>query len=175
MSAKKILSEVSLESAVAEVCRRKLSRASLQAQMEAEVTEVQKTYAKAIAHLGDEIAALEELVYEHCLANRGVLFPEKKSRETASAVFGFETTPPRVETVSRKVTWKEVVKRALRLDWAKKYVTTPDAVPNKQSLIADRNVLTAGQKSDLGVQFLQDEMFFIRPKSEIAEGTSKEV
>lgn len=167
-----IISTDGLEAAVAEVCRMKLKIAAQKAEMEAEVAAVQKRYAARIAGAIQDTAALETLVYEYCLQHRAQLFAERKSRENTAADYGFEITPPRVETVNRKITWREVVKRIMRLPWAVDYVTHPDPMPNKQALIADRAKLSPEQCQQIGIQFAQDEQFFIRPKSEVAEDTS---
>ena len=122
----------------------------------------------------EAIAELEGRVQEYCTAHRAVLFADKKSRETPLAVFGFETTPPRVETASKKIHWKDVVARLLRLAWGKAYVRLPKPQPDKEALLADREKLTAEQLVAAGIQFCQDEQFFIRPKPETAAASVKE-
>lgn len=167
----KIISPESLDAHVAEIVRLKLRHAATTARMETEVVTVQKKFAAPLAELCDELKTREADAQEYCEAHRAVLFPEKKSRETNTAVIGFELTPPRVETSSKKIHWKDVVARLLRLPWGKAYVRTADPKPDKEALLADREKLTAEQLTSAGIQFLQDEQFFIRPKSEIAEAT----
>lgn len=170
----KITSPEALDSAVAEVVRLKIEHTSLVAAKEAEVAAVDKRHQAGITSKESEIAAAEERVQEYCLAHRPELFIEKKSRETSLAEFGFELTPPRVETTSRKVTWKDVVARLLRLPWGKAYLNHPEPKPDKNALLADREKFTTEQLTAAGIQFVQDEQFFIRPKPETAEETVRE-
>lgn len=158
---------------VAEVVRLKLQHAALTAEMESEVTAVQKRFAARLDTLAQKIGERETSVQHYCRAHRAALFPDKKSLETPSALVGFELNPWRVVTSGRKVTWKDVLERLLRLPWGRSYVRTPAPVPDKEALLADREKLTAEQLTAAGVGFAQDEQFFIRPKSEIAEATVK--
>ena len=117
------------------------------------------------------MAAAESDIAAYCDAHRPELFPEKKSRETTLAVFGYELTPPRVETSSRKIKWADVLARLLRLPWGKAYCVATGYKLDKNALLADREKLTAEQLTAAGIQFAQDEQFFIRPKPETAEET----
>jgi phage host-nuclease inhibitor protein Gam len=124
--------------------------------------------ANTLTSLTDKISDEEDYVRDYCDANRATLFPDKKSRETALAVFGFELTPHRVETTSRRITWKDVVARLLKLAWGKAYLTQAEPKPDKNALLADREKLTPKQLTSAGIQFCQDEQFYIRPKLETA-------
>lgn len=158
-----------LDARVAECCRSKIKFTGAKAEMEAAVAAVQRTYAPRLAVLVEEIEEREAEILDYCAAHRKELFPDKKSRETASAVIGFELTPPRVETANRKVTWKEVVRRLIGLPWGGAYLTQPEPKPAKDALLADRDRLTAEQLTAAGIRFEQDEQFFIRPKAETAD------
>ena len=82
---------------------------------DAEIAALQKKHQTGISELLERISAEETDVRDYCEVHRAELFPDKKSRETALAVFGFELTPHRVETTSRRITWKDVVARLLKL------------------------------------------------------------
>lgn len=161
----------SLDAAVADVVRLKILHTRARADKDAETAAVEKRHQERIQHYTDQIAELEGRVQDFCRAHRAALFDDKKSRETSLAVFGFELTPHRVETTSKKVRWKDVVARLLRLSWGKAYVRTPEPQPDKQALLADREKLTPEQCTAAGITFAQDEQFFIRPKPETAEDT----
>ena len=167
----KITSLESLDAHVAEACRLKLQLAADTAQMEARIAEIQKMHAAGQAALKKDIANLEADVMAYCEANRSLIFTNRKSRETASACFGFELTPHRVETASRKIKWADVVTRLLRLSWGKAYIRLADPKPDKEALLSDREKLSPEQLTAAGIQFCQDEQFFIRPKSNVAEAT----
>lgn len=165
-----ITSNEALDAAVAEIVRLKIKHTATRAEADEEIARLEKRFQNKLTALADDIAAGEAEVRDYCEAHQAELFVEKKSRETALAVFGFELTPPRVETSSRKVTWKDVVARLSRLTWGRAYVRTPEPKPDKEALLADREKLTPEQQTAAGIQFAQGEQFFIRPKPETASG-----
>lgn len=169
-----ITSVEGLDAAVAEVVRLKIELTRATAEKDGEVAEVEKRHQGGITSLQEEIGVAEGRVQEYCVAHRGRLFVEKKSRETSLAEFGFELTPPRVETANRKIKWKDVVTRLKRLGWGKAYLRTPPAKPDKEALLGDREKLSAEQLTAAGICFEQDEQFYIRPKPETAAETVKE-
>ena len=167
-----ITSPESLDAAVADIVRARIKLTQATAAKDAELAAVEKRHQLTLVTLTEEIADAEALVQDYCVACRSVLFPEKKSRETNLAVIGFEFTPWRVETASKKVTWKEVVKRLSRAAWSKVYVRRAEPKPDKEALLADREKLTDTQCTAAGIRFAQDEQFFIRPKPETAADTA---
>lgn len=169
--AQPITSPEALDHRVADVVRLKIAHTQATAEMEAEVAAAQKRHQRGLAALLEQIAANEAVIAHYCQSNRGRLFSEKKSRETTTAVFGFELTPPRVEPGSRKIKWADVVARLLKLPWGKAYLTRPDPKPDKNALLADREQLTPEQLTAAGIRFAQDEQFFLRPKAETADET----
>lgn len=169
-----IVSTDGLDSVVAEVARLKIQYVACMAAMEESKASIEKSYAAKLGLITDEIFARECSVQAYCTAHRAELFKDKKSRDTLTAVIGFELTPHRVETASRKVPWKDVVKRLMRLKWGKAYVRKPAPQPDKDALLKDRETLKPEQLVAAGIKFEQDEQFFIRPKSPVAEGTVKQ-
>lgn len=119
MKSLKITSVDALDAAVAQACILKIHQTKTMAQMEAEIATIQKKFAPELESGLAEIAEQETSILNYCAANRVALFAEKKSRETPAAVIGFELTPPRVETSSKKTKWSDVVARLLRLDWGR--------------------------------------------------------
>jgi phage host-nuclease inhibitor protein Gam len=167
----KITSPEALDTHVAEVVRLKIQLTQVTAQKDAEVAALEKSYTNQLTKLLARITDQETDIKAYAVANRAALFPDKKSRETSLAVFGFELTPPRVEPGSRKIKWADVVARLLKLPWGKAYLNQADPKPDKNALLADREKLTAEQLTAAGIQFCQDEQFFLRPKPETAEET----
>lgn len=165
----KITSTEALESLVNTAIQHKINRTRSVAAKEAEIARVEKRFENEIALIDDEIATIEARILEYCESNRGELFPAKKSRETGLAEYGFEITPPRVETASRRIRWKDVIANLKRFAWGKKYLNYGEPKVNKEALLADRQRLTEGQKTSAGIAFCQDEQFFIRPKPETAK------
>lgn len=167
----KITSPEALDTHVAEIVRLKINLTVGTAEKDSRVAAIEKDFTPRITALQKKITDLESAAQAYCHANRAALFPDKKSRETSLAVFGFELTPPRVEPANRKIKWADVVARLLRLPWGKAYLNTPEPKPDKNALLADREKLTPEQMTAAGILFCQDEQFFIRPKPETAEET----
>ncbi|MCX6901711.1 MAG: host-nuclease inhibitor Gam family protein [Verrucomicrobia bacterium] len=166
----KITSPESLDTAVAAVVRKRIELTTLKAAKDTEVAAVEKQHQAGITKKEAEITLDEETILAFCAANRGGLFTDKKSRETSLAVFGFEMTPHRVETANKKIKWADVIKRAVKASWSKVYVRAKLSL-DKDALLADRETLTPEKQTALGIQFCQDEQFFIRPKPETAAET----
>ncbi|MGO8677746.1 MAG: host-nuclease inhibitor Gam family protein [Limisphaerales bacterium] len=162
-----------LEAAIGAVVRKRIMHTQAVAVKDAEAADLEQRHQRTISNLLDEIAEFESGIQDYCIAHRAALFASKKSRETTLAEFGFELTPPRVETAGKKVKWKEVVGRLLRLSWAAAYVRQPEPQPDKQALLADREKLSPEQCMAAGIRFCQDEQFFIRPKPETASTTNR--
>ena len=158
-----------LEAAIAGVVRKRILHTQAVASKEAEAAELEQRYQRTISNLLQEIAESEAGIQFYCLAHRAALFSSKKSRETNLAEFGFELTPWRVETSSKKIKWKDVVARLLRLAWGLAYVRAPDPQVDKQALLSDRDKFSAEHLTSAGIQFCQDEQFFIRPKPATAQ------
>jgi phage host-nuclease inhibitor protein Gam len=158
----------SLDAGVSEILRLRAQRAARLAELDARLAAVQETFARPIAELDHQLLDRESAVQTYCHTHRTELFAAKKSRETLTAVVGFELSPHRVETAGRRVTWKIVVGALLRLDWGQAYVRHPEPQLNKDALLADRHKLTPDQLAAAGIRFAQAEQFYIRSKTGIA-------
>lgn len=170
-----ITSLEALDARVAAVVRSRIQYTAALAAMEQEMAAVQKKHQARLGKLLEEIAADEDAVSAYCQAHRAELFPDKKSRETTLAVFGFELTPPRVEPSNRKIKWADVVARLIKLSWGKAYLNQPEPKPDKNALLADREQLSPEQLTAAGIRFCQEEQFFLRPKPETAADSTTEV
>jgi phage host-nuclease inhibitor protein Gam len=164
-----ITSTEALDAAVSTVVRRKIQHTELRAKYDAAIAVLEKEFQDRAGPMLEVMARAEADIQDYCAANRATLFVGKKSREISLAEFGFETTPPRVETSSKKVKWKDVLARLLRLPWGSAYVRQPEPQMDKQALLSDREKLSPEQCLAAGIQFCQDEQFFIRPKPETAQ------
>jgi phage host-nuclease inhibitor protein Gam len=162
-----ITSTAALDSAVADCVRLKIKHTNRLADRDHALASVEKNHEAGIQSSAADIADAEAAIRDYCDANRAGLFAEKKSRETGLAVFGFEMTPPRVETAHRKIKWADVLERLRRAKWGLAYIRTRESL-DKEALLADRDKLTPEQVTAAGVQFVQDEQFFLRPKPETA-------
>lgn len=166
-----ITSTEALDAAVADVVRTRIRLTEATAALEARLAEIQKRAEPELAALREEIAAREAAILGYCQAHRQELFAERKSRETSLAVYGFELTPPRVETAGRRIKWADVIERLKRLAWGSAYLRIPEPRLDKEALLADRDRLSAEQLQSAGLRFTQEEQFFIRPKPESAQNS----
>ena len=167
-------SRQALEAVVADVVKLKLEHAQATAVMEQEIAEVQKRHQEELLALSRQLEAREAGVFVYCQKHRAALFTEKKSLDLLLATVGFELTPPRVEKLNSKDTFGKVAARLANSSWGEPYLRYPDPELNKERLLADRATLSAEQLHEAGLKIEQDENFFIRPKSEIAEQSVKE-
>jgi phage host-nuclease inhibitor protein Gam len=166
-----IISREALDAAVAEVATLKIQYAAAQADMELEIARVQERRQAQMLALGKQIEVREAGVFVYCQQHRAQLFPDKKSIDFLLATVGFRTEPPSVEKNSRKDTWSSIAARLATLEWGSRYVNTPEPEVDKKALLADREKISAGQLSEAGIRFEQDELFYITPKSEVAAKT----
>jgi phage host-nuclease inhibitor protein Gam len=167
----KITSPESLDAQVAEVIRLKVAIVANMAAMEQQKAAVEKLFAEPIGTLHEQLNAAENAVQDYCEAHRAELFTDKKSRDTLTAIIGYEFTPWRVETGRKKITWKEVIGRLQDLDWGGTYVKDGDPKLDKEALLRDQAELDDKKQLAAGIKFERDEQFFIRPKSKIADQT----
>jgi phage host-nuclease inhibitor protein Gam len=168
-----ISSPESLDVAVAEVVRLKIRHTEAVAGMDADVAALQKIHQSKITDLLERISDGETAVQDYCTARRAELFPDKKSRETVTAVFGFELTPWRVEPL-KKIKLAEIIERLKRLPWGKLYLRAPKVTLDREALLKDRERIKEQHCAQGGFQFAQDEQFFIRPKPETAADSAKD-
>lgn len=168
-----ITSPETLDVAVSEHVRLQLDLTEKITTRDQAIADIQKQHQADITAAQEAVAESETRIMDYCVAQRAALFTEKKSRGTDSADFGFELTPWRVETSSRKITWKDVAKRLGRVGaWAKVYLRKTDPKPDKEALLADRDKLTEEQQRAMGINFAQDEQFFIRPRPQTAAASA---
>lgn len=169
-----INSRHALEAVVADIVKLKLEHAQTTAAMEQEIADVQKRHQEELLALSRQLEAKEAGVFVYCQKNRPALFSDRKSLDLVLATVGFELTPPRVEKINSKDTFGKVATRLASLTWGEPYLRYPDAELNKERILSDRALLTPQQLTEAGLKIEQDENFFIRPKSEVAEQSIKE-
>jgi phage host-nuclease inhibitor protein Gam len=168
-----ISSREGLQAVVADVVAAKLQHADLTVQMESGVAAVQARFQEPMAALARQIEWDEAAAQVWAERNKAE-FGERKNLDLVMATVGFETTPHRVEMVNSKDKWGKVARRMEALDWAEDYLRQPDQEVNKQRLLTDRTKLTRQQLAEAGIEFAQDENFFIRPKSQVLQPSVKE-
>jgi len=169
---------------VNEIVTAKLRYAELTAQMDQEIAATQRRYQKRIAGLSLEIRSKEADVQLYCEQHRAKEFMGKKSIDLALATLGFRETPYRVEKARSKDTWEEIAARMAaitttdaegkRVFTGECYVTYAEPALAKSVLLQDRSKIPAEALKAAGIRFAYDEVFYITPKSHVAQGMGKE-
>ena len=169
---------------VNDIVTAKLRHAEITAQMEQEIAAVQKRYQEGLAGLGREIQSKEAGVQLYCEQHRAMEFIEKKSIDLTLATVGFRETPYRVEKARSKDTWEEIAVRMAGITTTdgdgqtvfagENYVTYAEPALAKAMLLQDRTRIPEDVLRAAGIRFAYDEVFYITPKSEVAQGTVKE-
>jgi phage host-nuclease inhibitor protein Gam len=169
-----VLSREALDSAVAEVATLKIQYTAAKAALELEIAALQERRQGHLLSLAKQIESREAGVFVYCQQHRNKLFPEKKSLDLLLATVGYRTEPPSVEKCSKKDTWSAIARRLETLPWGALYFTTPEPEVDKKALLSARDRLTGEQLAEAGIRFEQDELFYITPKSDVADKTVME-
>ncbi|MEW6306163.1 MAG: host-nuclease inhibitor Gam family protein [Verrucomicrobiota bacterium] len=160
------------QSAVADLVRLKLDLASRQAHRDSEVAEVHRRHEPALAELARRVRTREAALHLWCSRHRHAFGP-RKSLELPLAALGFETCPPRVEKLDPQDTWPAIARRLETLAWGRQYLTREQPEICKARLLADRRQLSPEQLAEAGLRIAQQEQFFFRPKSTVAEDAER--
>jgi phage host-nuclease inhibitor protein Gam len=179
-----ISSREGMTATVNDIVTAKLRHAEITAQMEQEIAAVQKRYQDPLAGLGREIQSKEAGVQLYCEQHRAAEFTEKKSIDLTLATVGFRETPYRVEKARTKDTWEEIAVRMAAITIpgpdgqplfaGENYVTYSEPTLAKASLLQDRPQIPEDALKAAGIRFTYDEVFYITPKSQVAQATVKE-
>lgn len=173
-----VCSKEAMVGVVADVVSAKLRLAELKAQMEQDVVEIQRRYAPEMEELGRAVAAGEAGVYAWALRNPAE-FEARRSIELPSAEVGFRTSPPKVEKIRGKQTWEQIALLMTGFEYESDeaperfngadYIRQPAPEVDKEKLIADRHAIPPQALEQIGIRIVQEDVFSIRPKSEILE------
>ena len=129
--------------------------------IEAEVNEVMEKYEEALQCNKEAGNDAFETVRKYCVANKGILFSRRRTLGTPHGIVGFRLGTPRLKAL-KGVTW-EVILTKLK-EKLPGYIRTTEE-PAKDLLLADRHKETvAPVLMEIGVQVVQDELFYIEPK-----------
>lgn len=189
-----ISSRESMIAHVNDVVTAKLRVVEIKAQLEQEIAALQKQHQREIDTLCRIIATKEAGVQLYCTQHRDREFDKKKSIDLTLAVVGFEDTPASLEKVG-KITWDEAAERMAGLilhevDGKGTPVLGPDNKPivafdgddyvtygspalDKNAIKRDAEMIPPEVFKTVGIKIEKDEIFYIRPKSDVAEATVK--
>ena len=142
--------------------------AEINAQMDAQFTEIRKKNADRLAELKKQKDGAFDTMQVFATENKENLFSKKKSMDTTHGVLGFRIGNPKLKTL-KGFTWAAVLTLVKAIKPA--YVRTSEEVA-KDLLIADRNKKGMSDIFEkIGITVVQDETFFVEPKKEeVANG-----
>jgi len=150
--------------------------ASLTTQLNSKEADLARDVQKVQAQYSDKIKNLKlriKLAYTQCSAyaaeHREELFPKgKKSAGSSLAIFGFRTGQPQLKTLSGWTLKKAVV--AIRKARRRRFLRITYAV-DKEALLKAASAFKdpSGLLSPFGLRRVQEEPFYIEPKTEKAE------
>ena len=129
--------------------------------IEGEVNELIEKYNDELMCLAQSKTAAFGIVHEYCTANKETLFEKRRSIGTLYGIAGFRLGTPRLKTLKGS-NWNKVLGELKEKLPA--YVRVTEE-PAKDLLLADRhkeNVAPLLQQ--IGVQVVQDELFYIEPR-----------
>ncbi|MEO0333252.1 MAG: host-nuclease inhibitor Gam family protein [Bacteroidota bacterium] len=141
-------------------------REQINAEMDERFTKIREEYAEelqgATETVNENFQKLQ-MYYEV----KPELFKKRKSLETSHGLLGFRTGTPKLKTL-RGYTWAVVLK-LLKSKNAEKYLRVKEE-PAKDVLLADREKPeTISLMTEVGVQVVQDDTFFVDLKKEEVE------
>ena len=130
--------------------------------IEAEVNEILEKYEDELQCASQTSTAAFETIRAYCAFNKKVLFNKRRSLGTPYGIVGFRLGTPRLKT-EKGTSWKNIVEKLK--ETLPGYVRSVDE-PAKDLLLADRNKENvAPLLMELGIQVLQDELFYIERKT----------
>lgn len=149
------------ETAMANYAAAELREQEINKAVEEEVNDLLDKYKDELACIAQGKAAAFETVQFYCIANKDILFSRRRSIGTPHAIAGFRLGTPRLK-IAKENTWNDVLHELK--EKLPGYIRTTEE-PAKDLLLADRHkeqvapVLVA-----LGIQVVQDELFYIETK-----------
>jgi phage host-nuclease inhibitor protein Gam len=156
------LTEADVARLVGEVVEHRIAYDATFAKMNEQIDGIRKAFEAELNQQAEQIHSKSLQVEAWTRANRAQ-FESPRSREFARGTIGLELGNWAVATV-RGITQKLAVKRLLATRWGRRFVRHPEPVLNKELLLQHRDKLTERQLKIAGLQFAQEERFFLTPK-----------
>jgi len=129
--------------------------------IECEVNELLEKYQDELMCLSQSKHMAFEIAQSYCLDNKEELFSKRRSIGTLHGIAGFRLGTPRLKT-AKGSNWNKVLKELK--EKLPEYVRTTEE-PAKDQLLADRHKeKVAPLLFQIGVQVVQDEIFYIEAK-----------
>ncbi len=135
--------------------------AEINKEVETEVNELLEKYQDELGCLAQGKAIAFDKVQAYCISNKETLFGKRRSIGTIDAIAGFRLGTPRLKT-AKGANWNKVLMELK--EKLPDYIRTVEE-PAKDLLLADRHKEhVAPLLVQIGVQVVQDELFYIETK-----------
>lgn len=181
-----ISSREGMHAVVTNLVADKLAVAALKVEIEQKKAAIDQKYQEKLDDLNRQILS-GEAGLEVWSQKYPQEFGDRRSIELTAATFGFRKGGPKVGKISG-ITWEKIVARLASIVIKENegtpeervvfdgedYLRYPDAVVDKEALLADRKNIPAQALELAGILIEQDEFFFFEPKSEVVEASVKE-
>lgn len=142
-------------------CRAEIREAEINKMIENEVTMMLSLYEEELGYLARTKNMAFQRVQSYCLNNKEELFGKRRSISTEIGVAGFRLGTPRLKT-AKGSSWKKVLQELK--EKLPEYIRVVEE-PARDMLLANRNTeKVAPLLMEIGVEVVQDELFFIEPK-----------
>lgn len=135
----------------------------INADIELQCAKYREKYAGRIMQLFAERERAFDMLQDYAVENKAELFANKKSFDMAHGTIGFRTGTPKLKTL-KGFTWASALQ--LVKEFLPAFVRTTEEIA-KDRLLAERD--TNGMFDSMarcGIAVVQDETFFVEPKSE---------
>jgi len=158
--AKEKISKAKFEEAVARYTNALQREAEINRVMEDEINEILAKHEESLHSIADEKKKAFDIAHAYCTANKQQLFTKRRSIGLPQGIAGFRLGTPRL-CITSGSGWQDVVGRLKEL--LPDYVRTTDE-PARDMLLADRHKPdVAPLLVQLGLQVVQDDLFYIQP------------
>ncbi len=167
------------EAAFGEYAKAVAQSAKITAEIELACAKIRDKYADELSKLEDQKAKQFDILQSFAVENQTELFSKKKSLEMAQGVIGFRTGTPKLKTL-KGFTWASALQLATKF-LPMTYIRQVNEL-SKDKLLADRElnevavydtptgdprmVTMREAMATCGIQVVQDETFYVEPKSE---------
>lgn len=157
------ISQEQANEAFAQYAKADAQIAKINADIELQCAKLRERYADRLTALDADRTQAFDVLQAFAVENKAELFTKKKSLDMAHGTIGFRTGTPKLKTL-KGFTWASALQ--LVREFLPAFVRTTEEIA-KDRLLADRD--TEGMFDAMarcGITVVQDETFFVEPKSE---------
>lgn len=157
------ISQEQANEAFAQYAKADAQIAKINADIELQCAKLRERYADRLTALDADRTQAFDVLQAFAVENKAELFTKKKSLDMAHGTIGFRTGTPKLKTL-KGFTWASALQ--LVREFLPAFVRTTEEIA-KDRLLAERD--TEGMFDAMarcGITVVQDETFFVEPKSE---------